>query len=127
MSAVARQNMLSCSTLCCTLQAMSLISVAQQSGDVSAELYSKYAAQGCISMPRMDGVEDLVVKMQMKEGAAGNPFNSGSAERPPTLPDRGGMAPLGVPGISPPSSQVSFLYRIFFCPEEDSLRPLWLP
>ena len=91
---------------------MSLISVAQQSGDVSAELYSKYAAQGCISMPRMDGVEDLVVKMQMKEGAAGNPFNSGSAERPPTLPDRGGMAPLGVPGISPPSSQVSFLYHI---------------
>ena len=96
------------------MQAMSLISVAQQSGDVSGELYGKYAAQGCINMPRMDGIEEQVVKLQLREGGATNPFGNGgslgslgSSERPPTVPDRGGMAPLGMPGVSPaPSSQV---------------------
>ena len=87
---------------------MSLISVAQQSGDVTAELYAKYAAQGTINLPKMEGVEDLVVKLQMKESGGTTPYASnGNAERPPTIPDRGGMAPLGIPsGPTPPSSQV---------------------
>ncbi len=41
------------------LQAMNLISIAQQSGDVSAEMYLKYSAMGPIQPPSMAGVEQL--------------------------------------------------------------------
>lgn len=92
-----------------SLQAMNLISIAQQSGDVSADMYVKYSGMGPIQPPSMAGVEQLVAKMQQETQ---NPFLANgfpSAEKPPLGPERGSRPPvLGIPaGPSPRSSQAS--------------------
>lgn len=91
---------------------MNLISIAQQSGDVSTDMYMKYSAMGPIQAPSMTGVEQLVAKMQQETA---NPFEGNGFPAPgyPGLQSQamsgsGGRPPvLGIPaGPSPRSSQV---------------------
>ena len=91
------------------LQAMNLISIAQQSGDVSADMYVKYSGMGPIQPPSMAGVEQLVAKMQQETQ---NPFLTNgfpTPDKPPLGADRSSRPPaLGIPaGPSPRSSQAS--------------------
>ena len=86
---------------------MNLISIAQQCGDISGDLYSKYAGMGPIEPPAMSGVDQMVAKMQE---ATQNPFttNGYTGEKPPMGPPGGRPPALGIPagGMSPHSSQV---------------------
>ena len=92
------------------MQAMNLISIAQQSGDVSLDLYAKYASQGPIAPPAISGVDQLVAKLHQETQ---NPFtddaNGWSAPMKAPTMDKGNIRPpvLGIPaGPSPRSSQV---------------------
>lgn len=86
---------------------MNLISIAQQSGEVSADVYVKYSAMGPIEPPSMSGVDQLVAKMQQETQ---NPFLSSgfsNQDKPPLGPERQRPPVLGIPaGPSPRSSQV---------------------
>ncbi len=57
------------------VQAMDLISVAQQTGDVSMEMYAKLAANADLTPPLMEGIDALVASMTAKSA---NPFTSGA-------------------------------------------------
>lgn len=88
------------------LQAMNLISIAQQSGDVSTELYLKYSQEGLIEPPTMAGVEQLVAKLKQETQ---NPFMADNGHADRGYPEAAGGRPpaLGIPaGPSPRSSQV---------------------
>ena len=87
-------------------QAMDLISVAQQTGEVSADAFAAAydGAGGSLPPPHMVGVEELVQRMAITDaelnpfsggaGAAGGPENGGAS---------GGGGTTGSYGIVPPS------------------------
>lgn len=89
---------------CSSLQAMNLISIAQQCGSISTELYMTYSNKGMIEPPAMSGVDQLVAK---KAQESQNPFlDNGSASEKGYTGNGRPMA-LGIPaGPSPRSSQV---------------------
>jgi len=86
---------------------MNLISIAQQCGDVSTDMYTKYAGMGPIEPPAMSGVDEMVAKMDQ---GTQNPFttNGYPPEKPPLGPAGGRPPVLGIPAgnPSPRSSQV---------------------
>lgn len=60
------------------VQAMDLISVAQRTGQVSADAYSDayHEANGVLPPPEMAGIEEMVEQMHVRD-AESNPFASG--------------------------------------------------
>ncbi len=86
------------------LQAMDLIAIAQQTGDVSPEAYQRLALRGSLQPPEMAGVEELLQRMAAAEAAA-NPFaNGGGAAAPEASPSGGGgYAQFRPPAVIPPS------------------------
>ena len=107
------------------VQAMDLISVAQRTGEVSADAYSEayHEANGVLPPPQMMGIEEMVERMQLAD-ADSNPFASGgTAEGPPKAVDGaysgapspgpgGQFRPPAIvpPAPSPPRSVVSLLF-----------------
>ena len=114
----------------CTTQAMDLISVAQRTGEVSADAYSEayHEANGVLPPPQMMGIEDLVERMQLAD-AESNPFASGgTAERThkavdgaytgaPSPGPGGQFRPPAIipPAPSPPRSVVSLTPSSCIC------------
>lgn len=100
---------------------MDLISVAQQTGEVSADAYSHAynEAGGILPPPHMIGIEDLVEQLRIAE-AESNPFAANGAESTPETYSGApspGAKPFRPPAIippapSPPRSVVCPLYPI---------------
>ena len=86
---------------------MNLISIAQQSGAISSDMYMKYSNQGPIEPPAMSGVDQLVAKLAQESQ---NPFlDNGAAPEKGHIPNNGRPMALGIPaGPSPRSSQVKY-------------------
>lgn len=86
------------------LQAMDLIAIAQQTGDVSPEAYQRLALRGNLQPPQMLGVEELMQRLAMAEAAA-NPFANGGGAAPEASPSGGGggHAQFRPPAVIPPS------------------------
>ncbi len=109
-------------TIACTVQAMDLISVAQRTGEVSADAYSEayHEANGVLPPPQMMGIEEMVERMQLAD-ADSNPFASGGTAEPghkavdgaysgaPSPGPGGQFRPPAIipPAPSPPRSVVS--------------------
>ena len=73
------------------LQAMDLISIAQSSGDISAELYRQKSAKP-IETPQLAGLEQHHQKLMAEAQQANNPFTNGASTSANSSP--GGKAPL---------------------------------
>ena len=90
------------------LQAMDLIAIAQQTGDVSPEAYQRLALRGNLTPPQMAGVEELLQRLAAAEAAA-NPFangggsGGGAPEASPSGGGGGGYAQFRPPAVIPPS------------------------
>ncbi|CAL5220728.1 g2786 [Coccomyxa viridis] len=103
-------------------KAMDLISVAQRTGEVSADAYSEayHEANGVLPPPQMMGIEEMVERMQLAD-ADSNPFASGGTAEPghkavdgaysgaPSPGPGGQFRPPAIipPAPSPPRSVVS--------------------
>ena len=85
-------------------QAMDLIAIAQQTGDVSPEAYQRLALRGNLTPPQMPGVEELLQRLAAAEAAA-NPFANGGGGAPEASPSGGGggYAQFRPPAVIPPS------------------------
>lgn len=81
------------------MQAMDLISVAQRTGEVSADAYSEayHEANGVLPPPQMVGIEEMVERMQLAE-ADSNPFASGGSAAPANKAVDGAYAGAPSPG-----------------------------
>ena len=86
-------------TITCTMQAMDLISVAQRTGEVSADAYSEayHEANGVLPPPQMMGIEEMVERMQLAD-AESNPFASGDTAGPTQKPVDGAYSVAPSPG-----------------------------
>ena len=107
------------------LQAMDLISVAQRTGEVSAEAYSEayHESNGALPPPQMAGIEEMVERMHLAD-AESNPFHLGGGSDATSKAVDGAYAGAPSPGPggqfrppaiippapSPPRSVVSFHY-----------------
>lgn len=58
------------------LQAMEFISIAQQTGEVSIEAYTRMALPGTLQPPEMEGLDDMIARMN----SANNPFSTSDPE-----------------------------------------------
>ena len=67
-----------------------MISIAQSTGDISAEIYRQKSAKP-IATPQLAGLEKHNQKLQEDMQAAQNPFQHGSSSPAPTVPN--GMSP----------------------------------
>lgn len=79
-----------CSTSACLiptslLQAMDMISIAQSTGDISADIYRQKSAKP-IGTPQLAGLEKHNQKLQEEMQAAQNPFTNGTSTSAATLP-----------------------------------------
>ncbi|CAL8464390.1 g3925 [Coccomyxa elongata] len=95
-------------------KAMDLISVAQETGEVSAEAYTMAYndSQGILPPPQLVGIEDQVEQLRIAE-AESNPFANGGGGAPPTRPTADsdtysgapspGAQPFRPPAIIPPA------------------------
>lgn len=73
-------------------QAMDLVAVAQQTGEVSAEAYTRLASGGGLKPPKMEGMDALLGQ----DGAStSNPFLDGSGGPSIQIP-----SPVGPPAAS---------------------------
>ena len=104
------------------LQAMDLISVAQKTGEVSADAYTEayHQAQGMLPPPQMMGIEEMVERLHLAD-AESNPFASegnvntfhkavdGAYSGAPSPGPGGQFRPPAIvpPAPSPPRSVVS--------------------
>ena len=84
------------------LQAMDLIAIAQQTGDVSPEAYQRLALRGTLQPPEMAGIEDLMQRLAVAEAAA-NPFANGGSAAEASPSGGGGYAQFRPPAVIPPS------------------------
>jgi hypothetical protein len=90
---------------------MDLISVAQQTGEVSADAYTQafHEAGGMLPPPHMAGIEDLLEQMRLAE-AESNPFAANGAE-PAEATYAGAPSPASKPfrppAIIPPAPSPS--------------------
>ena len=68
------------------LQAMDMISIAQSTGDISADIYRQKSAKP-IESPQLAGLEKHNQKLQEQMQAAQNPFTNGTSTSAATVPD----------------------------------------
>ena len=55
------------------MQAMEFISIAQQTGDVSIDSYTRMALPGTLPPPEMEGLDELMARMN---STSSNPFST---------------------------------------------------
>ena len=68
------------------LQAMDMISIAQSTGDISADVYRQKSAKP-IATPQLAGLEKHNQKLQEEMQAAQNPFQHGTSTSAATVPN----------------------------------------
>lgn len=68
------------------LQAMDMISIAQSTGDISADIYRQKSAKP-IATPQLAGLEKHNQKLQEEMQAAQNPFTHGTSTSAATVPN----------------------------------------
>lgn len=68
------------------LQAMDMISIAQSSGDISADIYRQKSAKP-VETPQLAGLEKHHQKLLAQAQAEQNPFTNGASSSARTLPD----------------------------------------
>ena len=73
------------------LQAMDMISIAQSTGDISADIYRQKSAKP-IATPQLAGLEKHNQKLQEEMQAAQNPFQYGTSTSTATVPN--GQSPM---------------------------------
>ena len=80
-------------------QAMDLISVAQRTGEVSAEAYSEayHESNGALPPPQMAGIEEMVERMHLAD-AESNPFHLGGGSNATSKAVDGAYAGAPSPG-----------------------------
>ena len=69
-----------------SLQAMDMISIAQSSGDISADIYRQKSAKP-VETPQLAGLEKHHQKLLAQAQAEQNPFTNGASSSARTLPD----------------------------------------
>lgn len=68
------------------LQAMDMISIAQSTGDITADIYRQKSAKP-IATPQLAGLEKHNQKLQEEMQAAQNPFTHGTSTSAATVPN----------------------------------------
>ena len=98
---------------CLHVQAMEFISIAQQTGDVSIDAYTRMALPGQLPPPELDGIDELVSRM-----SGSNPFSpEGEAFAPiaSTESSSGGFSQVGVVLVCAAMAASPFMHAAALC------------